>query len=89
MIISVQERGMQWKDQIRKWIKLHCRSKRTAPSNECHDTELTTITDGCDNGVTMSSPPEDVPATTQPNEQSPVNTLNIFIKHKQSLQESA
>lgn len=91
MMFSVQERGVQWKDQIKKWIRLYCRSKRTTPSNECHDEEMTTVTDGFVNGVTLSSSMDgDAPvATAQPNGQLPLNTLSIFIKDTQSMQETA
>ena len=80
VMFSTQERGIKWKDQIRKWIKLHYRSKCTMPSNDHHDRESTTVTDDeVVNGV--------VPiAVGQPNRQSPVN---IFIRHKQSPQEPA
>ena len=80
VIFSTQEKGIKWKDQIGEWIKLHCRSKRTAPSNDHHDRESTATTD---NGIVNGGTPS---VAAQPNGQPPIN---IFIRHEQSLQEPA
>ena len=82
---------MKWKDQIGKWIKLYCRTKRTAPSDDdCHDKN--TVDHGFVNEEVVLSLPVDITTTTttttitQSNGQLPANILNIFVKH---VQESA
>lgn len=61
------------------------------PSNGCHDKESAPTTDGCISKETLPSPLEDAATTgtLQSNGRLPDDTINVFIKHKESLQESA
>ena len=65
---------------MRKWIK-H-RSKHTAPSDDCHNSR--SVVDGFINERIPNSPSVNVISATI---NSQVNTLNVFVKHKRSLQE--
>ena len=61
-------------------------SNRTTPTEECHHDSTSIIK----NGEILSNPPEDVLiATTQCDDQLPNDACNVFVKPKQSLQESA
>ena len=81
-IYFVQDRAIKWKDQTRQWIKVYYKSRHTAPSdNHCNSKS---VVNGFINERIPASPSVNVTAATTNGQ---VNTLNVFVKHKRSLQE--
>ena len=69
---------IKWNDQIWKSFKLSSTSNRTAPSSKHHQDN------GLNNGEVLSAPIEDLDDNHLPT----VTVTSMFVKHKQTTQES-